>query len=72
MGDFDPLRAAREELNGLADVQRALLQRERACEEAMSKAEVELNATRKITGYVRISMDTIRERIAKLELERDQ
>lgn len=64
---FDPLRAAREELTGLADVQRALTQREGACETAMSIAEQELNAVRKIMGYVRISMDTIRQRIAELE-----
>jgi phage shock protein A len=64
---FDALRAAREELGGLVDVQRTLLQRERACEEAMGKAEQELNAIRKITGYVRISMDAIRQRITELE-----
>lgn len=64
---FDPIRAAREELMGLGDVRRVLIQRERECEEAMSKAEVELNAIRKITGYVRISMDTIALRIAELE-----
>lgn len=67
MSAFDPIRAAREELNALADVQRALMQRERACEEAMGQAETELNAIRKIVGYVRISVDTIRERIAELE-----
>lgn len=64
---FDPLRAAREELAGLGDVQRVLTQRERECEEAMSKAGSELNAIRKITGYVRISADTIRRRIDELE-----
>ena len=64
---FDPIRAAREELSGLADVARTLSLRERECEEAMAKAEVELNAVRKITGYVRISMDTIRQRIQELE-----
>ena len=69
MGSFDPIKAAREELNGLADVQRVLTQRERACEEAMTKAEVELNAIRKITGYVRVSMDMIAQRIAELERE---
>ena len=66
---FDALKAAREELVGLSDVARALSQRERIAEEAMSLAENELNAIRKITGYVRISMDTIRQRIAKLEKE---
>lgn len=66
---FDPIKAAREELAGLGEVGRVLAQRERACEEAMSKAEQELNAVRKITGYVRISVDTIRQRIAELEKE---
>lgn len=70
MTTFDPLKAAREELAGLADVMRALTRRENACEEAMAAAETELNAVRKITGYVRISIDTLRQRIT--ELERDQ
>jgi hypothetical protein len=69
MTAFDPLRAAREELMGLNDVHRVLKQRERECEEAMGKAETELNAVRKITGYVRISMDTIALHIATLERE---
>lgn len=64
---FDPIRAAKEELVGLSEVRRVLIQRERECEEAMSKAEVELNAMRKIIGYVRLSMDTIALRIAELE-----
>jgi hypothetical protein len=66
---FDPLKAAREELAGLNDVARVLLQRERICEEALGKAEQELNAIRKIAGYVRISMETIRARITKMEKE---
>lgn len=66
---FDPLRAAREELGGLADVARTLAQRERECEEAMSKAEVELNAVRKIMGYIRISIDMLKKRIEELELQ---
>jgi hypothetical protein len=64
---FDPLKAAREELAGLSEVARVLMQRERTCEESMSKAEQELNAIRKVNGYVRISMDQIRQRITELE-----
>ncbi len=67
MSAFDPIRAAGEELASLADVQRALTQRERECEEAMSRAETELNAIRKIIGYVRVSVDATRQRIAELE-----
>jgi hypothetical protein len=66
---FDPIKAAREELMGLSEVQRVLKTRERECEEAMGKAEQELNAIRKITGYVRISMETTALRIAELEKE---
>lgn len=64
---FDPVRAAKEELVGLNEMQRVLKARERECEEAMSKAEQELNAIRKITGYVKVSMQTIALRIAELE-----
>ena len=64
---FDPLRAAREELAGLSDVARALSQRQQKAEEAMALAESELNAIRKISGYLRITMDTIRQRVAELE-----
>lgn len=64
---FNSLKAAHEELAGLADVQRTLSQRERAAEEAMSLAENELNAIRKIVGYVRISIETLRQRINELE-----
>jgi len=66
---FDPLRAAREELAGMADVERVISQRERQAEEQMSLAEQELNAIRKLRGYLRITQDTLRERIAKLEEE---
>lgn len=69
MSSFDPLRAAREELSGLIDVQRTLTRRENACEEAMSTAENELNAIRKINGYVRISIDALQQRIAELEAQ---
>jgi hypothetical protein len=69
---FDPLKAAREELAGLNEVAVTIGRRERHAEEAMGKAEVELNALRKITGYVRISMDTIKQRIQELEKEQQR
>jgi len=64
---FDPLKAAREELAGLNDILRVLMQRERRCEELMSEAENELNAVRKIIGYVRIGQDKLKECIKELE-----
>jgi hypothetical protein len=64
---FDPLKAAKEELAGLIDVQRVLLQRESRYEEAVSMAENELNAIRKIIGHTRLMIDAIRKHIATLE-----
>jgi len=64
---FDPLKAAREEFAGLSEIHRVLLQRERKAEEAMSEAENELNAVRKLIGYVRIGQDKLKERIKELE-----
>ena len=65
--DFDPLKAAREEIGGLAEVLRVLKHRERDCEEAMGRAESELNAVRKLRGFCDIQIAQLREEIAKLE-----
>lgn len=67
MAQFDPLKAAREELTGLADVMATLRQRENAAEAAMGQAEQELNAIRKLRGFCEIEMLRLRERIRKLE-----
>ena len=70
MSDFDPAKSLREELQSLADVEGAVRRRERACEAAISEAEVELNAIRKLRGYVRLQIETARHRLTKLEQER--
>lgn len=67
MSDFDPIKALREELTGLADVMNVIKRRERACEAAIGEAEAELNAIRKIVGFVRIEMEVRREKLLKLE-----
>lgn len=67
MTDFDATRAVREELAGLADVMRTIRQREQAAEEAMSAAENELNAIRKLRGYCEIEIGRLRSRLAALE-----
>jgi hypothetical protein len=69
---FNPLRAAREELAGLNDILRTLTQRERADMEAMAAAEASLNATRKILGYVRITLDILRTRVQELEQQHER
>lgn len=67
MTKFDPIKAAREELAGLASVQAVITRRENAAEEAMGLAEVELNAIRKIRGFVRIAIEEHRAKLRQLE-----
>lgn len=71
MSDFDPLRAKREELTGFVDVAKILREYEHRTEEAMARAEKELNVVRKISGVVRIYIDQIKADIAKLETQYD-
>ena len=66
-GEFDPLRAAREQLSGLNDVLVAMRRRERSAEAVMAQAESELTAIRKLRGYTQGEVATMVERIRKLE-----
>jgi len=67
MTEFDPIKALREELAGLASVQTVVTRCENAAEEAMGLAEVELNAIRKICGFVRIAIEERRTKLRQLE-----
>ena len=69
MTEFDATRAVREQLTGLTDVMRTIRQREQAAEEAMSAAENELNAIRKLRGYCEIEIDRLRSRLTALEVK---
>jgi hypothetical protein len=69
MSDFDPIKALREELTGLADIMTTIRQRERTCEAEIAMAETELNAVRKLIGFVRIEIEKRREQLHKLEQE---
>jgi len=48
---------------------RTIRQREQAAEEAMSAAENELNAIRKLRGYCEIEIDRLRSRLTALEVK---
>jgi hypothetical protein len=63
---FDPIKAIREEIAGLHGVQEAIKRRERAEEANMAEAETELNALRKIGGYLRIEIERKRDALQKL------
>ena len=70
MTEFDATRAVREQLTGLTDVMRTIRQREQAAEEAMSAAETELNAIRKLRGYCEIEIDRLRSRLTALVVQK--
>lgn len=68
--DFEPARAIRDELRSLADLDRTISNRETTCEAQLTQAEVELNALRKIRGFVKIQMEKARAKLYRLEQER--
>ena len=70
--EFDAKKAIREEMTGLADVLRVLQAQERRAEEELGRAEVELNAARKLTGFARIELERKRSILQKLELEEQE
>lgn len=72
MSEFDPIKAAREELTGLMDVLTVMRRSENDAEQAMSQAENSLNAMRKIRGYCLLEVDRLRTRIAAMEEARDK
>jgi predicted nucleic acid-binding Zn-ribbon protein len=69
MTDFEPIKSVKEQLASLADVLRTMRQRERSAEEAMSAAENELNAIRKLRGFCEIEIGALRRKLAALEAE---
>jgi hypothetical protein len=67
MSEFDPIKAAREELVGLHDVLAVMRRGERVAEEAMAAAESDLNAIRKLRGYAQLEVERLKARIASME-----
>ncbi len=69
MTQFDPIKAAREELVGLADVLKVMRRGENEAEQAMSRAESDLNAIRKLRGYAQLEIERLQSKIAAMEAE---
>lgn len=67
--EFDPLRAAREELSGLTDVHRLMLTRARDTERQLAEAEADHNGAVKIEAFVRELVVKAGARVARLEHE---
>jgi len=72
MTTFDGTKAIREEIAGLSDILRTLRQQERGAEEAMSKAESELNNIRKLRGFAEITMVAKRGVLERLVQEAEK
>jgi hypothetical protein len=65
-GEFDPLRAAREELESLGSISRVIAERVRAAEQRAGEAEAEMMAYRKLDGFMRIQLERQRAVIDNL------
>lgn len=68
--DFDPVKAIREELMSLNDIERTLRRQEQHWETAISEAETVLNDVRKLRGFATMQLTAARAKLLKLEQER--
>ena len=64
---MDPIKAMREELQGLAEVNAALRKMVDHATDRIGQAEIELNAVLKIKGYLQIEIERKREILMSLE-----
>lgn len=68
-GEFDPLKAAGEELAGLVDVHKVLHSLARNSEKQLAEAEAEHNAMIKTEQFVADLVEKQRERVNQLRAE---
>ena len=69
MPDFDKKRALREEITGINEVVHAMATVERRAEEAIARAESELNAVRKLVGFARVIKEDKQTELTRIEAE---
>jgi hypothetical protein len=67
MSEFDPIKAVREELAGMAEVLQTIRRREQSAEAAISVAESELHSIRKLRGYAEIERSRLLAKLKELE-----
>jgi hypothetical protein len=69
MSEFDPIRALREEISGLADVHKIVQARARASEAAMAEAEAEHDSSLKLDAFMTGLLKEMRTKLRALEDE---
>lgn len=67
--DFDPIRALREEIAGLADVSKVIATNARRSEAALAEAEAEHNALVKLDAFLKGLLEEQRAKLQALETE---
>jgi hypothetical protein len=68
MSQFDPIKALREEINGLVEVRVSMIKRERNLQVQYGELEVELNAITKLRGFADAELDRKRAVLKGLEM----
>ena len=71
MTDFDPIKAAQEEISGLVDVHRVILSRARHAERVAGEAEAEAAALKKTEGFMSVLLENARLKLKALTEARD-
>lgn len=72
MTDFDPLRAQREIVAGLADVHKVVSTRARDAQRALAEAEAEAGALMKIERFAAQAADEAWAKLKALETEAER
>lgn len=67
MSDFEPIRALKEEISGLADIKTSLVKRERQLSAQHGELEIELNTIIKLRGFADAEIARKREVLRQLE-----
>jgi len=67
VSQFDPVKALREEIQGLADIKNTLAHRERSLTKAYTELEVDLSTVQKLRGFADAELARKREVLAQLE-----
>ena len=72
MTTFDPIKAIKEEITGLAEVAKAIRVREAQLEGRLGEAEADLNNIRKISGFAQMELQRKRDVLRQLEDEAER